>query len=81
MDVCLVAGARPDFVKVAEAYGARGFRITKEEEIVPVLKQAIECKQPVFIDVVVDEYEMVYPWVLAGNPINKMLMSNNCPVN
>ena len=71
----------PDFVKVAEAYGARGFRITKEEEIVPVLKQAIECKQPVFIDVVVDEYEMVYPWVLAGNPINKMLMSNNCPVN
>ena len=71
----------PDFVKVAEAYGARGFRITKEEEIIPVLQQAIECKQPVFIDVVVDEYEMVYPWVLAGNPINKMLMSNNCPVN
>ena len=71
----------PDFVKVAEAYGARGFRITKEEEIIPVLQQAIDCKQPVFIDVVVDEYEMVYPWVLAGNPINKMLMSNNCPIN
>lgn len=71
----------PDFVKVAEAYGARGFRITKEEDIIPVMQQAIECKQPVFIDVVVDEYEMVYPWVLAGNPINKVLLSNNCPIN
>ncbi|CDC21757.1 acetolactate synthase [Clostridium sp. CAG:306] len=71
----------PDFVKVAEAYGARGFRVTKEEEIIPVLQQAIECKQPVFIDFVVDEYEMVYPWVLAGNPLNKVLLSNDCPIN
>lgn len=70
----------PDFVKVAEAYGARGFRVTKEEEIIPVLKEAIECKQPVFIDFIVDEYEMVYPWVLAGNPLNKVLLSNDCPV-
>ena len=71
----------PDFVKVAEAYGARGFRVTEEEEIIPVLQQAIECKQPVFIDFVVDEYEMVYPWVLAGNPLNKVLLSNDCPIN
>ncbi len=71
----------PDFVKVAEAYGARGFRVTKEEEIIPVLKQAVECKQPVFIDFVVEECEMVYPWVLAGNPINKVLLSNDCPIN
>ena len=71
----------PDFVKVAEAYGAKGFRITREEEIVPTLKEAIECKKPVFIDVVVEECEMVYPWVLAGNPLNKVLLSNDCPIN
>ena len=71
----------PDFVKVAEAYGARGFRVTKEEEIIPVLQQAIECREPVFIDFVVEECEMVYPWVLAGNPLNKILMSNDCPIN
>lgn len=71
----------PDFVKVAEAYGAVGYRVTKEEEIVPVLQQAIECKKPVFIDFVVEECEMVYPWVLAGNPINKVLLSNDCPIN
>lgn len=67
----------PDFVKVAEAYGAKGFRVTKEEEIIPVLKEAIECRQPVFIDFVVEPCEMVYPWVLAGNPLNKTLLSNN----
>jgi len=71
----------PDFVKVAEAYGAKGFRVTKEEEIIPVLQQAIECKEPVFIDFIVEECEMVYPWVLAGNPLNKVLLSNDCPVN
>ena len=71
----------PDFVKVAEAYGAAGFRVTKEEEIIPVLEQAVACKKPVFIDFVVEEFEMVYPWVLAGNPLNKILLSNDSPVN
>lgn len=71
----------PDFVKVAEAYGAKGFRVTKEEDIIPVLQQAIECREPVFIDFVVEECEMVYPWVLAGNPLNKVLLSNDCPIN
>ncbi len=66
----------PDFVKLAEAYGALGFRVEKEEDIIPVLQQAIEVRRPVFIDFVVEPFEMVYPWVLAGNPINKILMSN-----
>ena len=66
----------PDFVKLAEAYGALGFRVEKEEDIVPVLQQAIEARRPVFIDFVVEPFEMVYPWVLAGNPINKVLLSN-----
>lgn len=71
----------PDFVKVAEAYGAVGFRVTKEEDIIPVLQQAVECKKPVLIDFVVEEFEMVYPWVLAGNPLNKVLLSNDSPIN
>lgn len=71
----------PDFVKVAQAYGARGYRITKEEEIIPVLQEAIECREPVFIDCVVEECEMVYPWVLAGDPLNKVILSNDCPIN
>ncbi len=70
----------PDFVKVAEAYGAMGIRVTKEEEIIPALEKAIESKRPVFIDFIVEEFEMVYPWVLAGNPINKVLLSNDSPI-
>jgi acetolactate synthase-1/2/3 large subunit len=55
----------PDFVKVAEAYGALGYRVEKEEDIEPVLKQAIEARKPVVIDFIVEPFEMVYPWVLA----------------
>ncbi len=68
----------PDFVKVAEAYGAKGIRVTKEEEIVPALNEAMEANCPVFIDFVVEPMEMVYPWVLAGKPIDKVLLSNEC---
>lgn len=71
----------PDFVKVAEAYGALGYRVTQENEIIPTLQKAIEAKKPVFIDFIVEECEMVYPWVLAGNPLNKVLLSNDCPIN
>ncbi len=66
----------PDFVKVAEAYGALGFRVEKEEDIAPTIQKAIEARRPVFIDFVVEPFEMVYPWVLAGDPINKIIMSN-----
>ncbi|MDD3593393.1 MAG: biosynthetic-type acetolactate synthase large subunit [Candidatus Gastranaerophilales bacterium] len=68
----------PDFLKLAEAYGAMGIRVTREEEIEPAIKKALEHKGPVFVDFVVEPFEMVYPWVLAGNPINKVLLSNDC---
>jgi acetolactate synthase-1/2/3 large subunit len=67
----------PDFVKVAEAYGAKGIRVEKKEEIIPALKEAIEYQGPVFLDFIVEPFEMVYPWVLAGAPINKMILSRN----
>ena len=66
----------PDFVKLAEAYGAKGIRVTKEDEIEPALKKAIETEGPVFIDFVVEPLESVYPWVLAGDPIHKVMLSD-----
>ena len=63
----------PDFVKLAESYGALGIRVEKEEEIIPALKQAIEYDGPVMIDFVCESFEMVYPWVLAGKPIIQYL--------
>ncbi len=65
----------PDFVKLAQSYGALGLRVEKEEEIIPTLKEAIEFSGPVMIDFVCENFEMVYPWVLAGEPIDKVLLS------
>ena len=65
----------PDFVKLAQSYGALGLRVEKEEEIIPALKQAIEYDGPVLIDFICENFEMVYPWVLAGQPIDKVLLS------
>lgn len=65
----------PDFVKLAQSYGALGLRVEKEEEIFPALKQAIDFDGPVMIDFVCENFEMVYPWVLAGQPIDKVLLS------
>jgi acetolactate synthase-1/2/3 large subunit len=66
-------GSVPDFVKVAEAYGAAGLRATKPEEVVPVLKEAMKIKRTVFMDFVVARYEKVYPMVPAGASINEMI--------
>lgn len=65
----------PDFVKLAQSYGALGLRVEKEEEIIPALKQAVDFDGPVMIDFVCENFEMVYPWVLAGQPIDKVLLS------
>ena len=66
----------PDYVKLAEAYGVLGIRVTKEEEIEPALEKAIAYDGPVILDFVVEPFEMVYPWVLAGKPLNEVLLSN-----
>ncbi|MBN2332841.1 MAG: biosynthetic-type acetolactate synthase large subunit [Deltaproteobacteria bacterium] len=64
----------PDFVKLAEAYGAVGLRATRPAEVVPVLEQAFAVDKPVLVDVVVAKEENVYPMVPAGQPISKMLL-------
>jgi acetolactate synthase I/II/III large subunit len=63
----------PDFVKVAEAYGAVGFRATKPGEVEPVLKEAFRIKKTVVMDFNVHWKEKVYPMVPAGAPIDQML--------
>jgi acetolactate synthase-1/2/3 large subunit len=64
----------PDFVKLAEAYGAAGFRATKPSEVEDVLKKGFATPGPVFIDIHTDPNELVYPMVPAGAPLTKMLL-------
>lgn len=64
----------PDFVKLAEAYGAVGIRVKDKHEVRPAIEKAISIDKPVFIDFIVEEEENVFPMVPAGEAINKMIM-------
>jgi acetolactate synthase-1/2/3 large subunit len=63
----------PDFVKVAEAYGARGLRVTEPKDVHDALQEMIRADGPVFLDAVVEPEENVFPIVPAGEAINRMI--------
>jgi len=76
--VCNTRGGKcpeyvPDFVKVAEAYGAMGLRVRKETEVVPVLKKAFQTRMPVVVEFVVAHEENVFPMVPAGASMKEMI--------
>ena len=64
----------PDFVKLAEAFGAVGLRASKPQEVEAVLKEGLAISEPVIMDFKVDREESVYPMVPAGAPITEMLL-------
>lgn len=66
--------AQPDFVKLAEAYGAEGYRIEKPEDLMTELEKALSTPNPAFIDVRVEREENVYPIVPAGAALDEMLL-------
>ena len=61
-----------DFVKLAEALGAVGMRVTKKEEVAPALEKAISLGRPVVIDCIIDADDKVFPMVAAGAPIEEV---------
>lgn len=63
----------PNFVKIAEAYGATGFLIEKKEDVTPVLKKSLEIDGPVVMDFKTVQDENVYPMVPAGEAIHRMI--------
>lgn len=65
---------QPDFVKLAEAYGAEGIRISTEEELIEKLPQALQSPHTTIIDVRVEAEENVYPMVPAGAALDEMLL-------
>jgi len=64
----------PDFVRVAEAYGAKGLRAANEQEATAAIGQAMAEKGPVLIDFTVDPEENVYPMVAPNRPINEIII-------
>jgi acetolactate synthase-1/2/3 large subunit len=63
----------PDFVKLADAYGIKGVRVTETADVEKVLKQAIEDREPILIDFVIAREENVFPMVAPGASIDEML--------
>ena len=58
-----------DFVKLAEAMGAKAYRVTRQEDLKPVLEEAIALKAPVLIECQINCDDKVYPMVSPGTPI------------
>ena len=63
----------PDFVKLAQAYGITGIRVTKKEEVADAVSQAMETTGPVIVDFVVKGDENVYPMIPAGQSVQEMM--------
>ena len=60
-----------DYVKLAEAMGATGYRATTKEEFAEVFAKALKASEPVLIDCVIDCDDKVWPMVAPGAPINE----------
>ena len=66
----------PDFVKLAEAYGAVGLRASKVSEVDDVIREAMAVDKPVLIDVPVYQYENCYPMIPAGGCNHEMILTD-----
>ncbi len=64
----------PDFVKLADAFGALGLRASKPEEVETVLAEGLSSPQTAIMEFLVEQTECVYPMVPAGSPITEMLL-------
>lgn len=64
----------PDFIKLAESYGALGIRVTKKEEILPALLAARDAGKPAVIEFVIDPDDLVYPMMQPGGTLKDLIM-------
>ena len=63
----------PDFVKLAEAFGIYGARVTEKSEVMPTIKEAMAFDGPAVVDFVVEQEENVYPMIPAGMSVGQMI--------
>ena len=68
-----VYSANPDFVRLAEAYGIPGIRVTEKNDVNAAIQQAMEIPGPVVVDFIVKEDENVYPMIPAGESVHEMM--------
>lgn len=64
----------PDFMKLAEAMGVKGIRISTQEQMKQGVKEFLECKEPVLLEVIVDKKVPVLPMVPGGNALDDFIV-------
>ena len=64
----------PDFVKLAEAYGIAGYRVTNQDEFEAAFQAALDSRKPAVIDCMIDKDAKVHPMVNGGDPSTKFLL-------
>ena len=63
----------PDFVKIADAYGITGIRVTDKAQVAAAIQQAMDTPGPVIVDFIVKQDEHVFPMIPAGESVNEMM--------
>jgi acetolactate synthase-1/2/3 large subunit len=66
----------PDFVKLAESFGAKGIKITRPDKLEETLKEGLYTEGVVLMEIVVDCEEMVYPMIAPGGAMNEMILED-----
>jgi len=69
--------ANPDFVKLAEAYGMKGIRVTKQDELETAISEANAYDGPVIVDFVIEKVDDLYPMIPAGQSIEELIEEPN----
>ena len=67
----------PDFVKLAEAYGIKGIRVSKQDELESAINEANNHDGPVVVDFVIEKVDDVYPMIPAGQSIEELIEEPN----
>ncbi len=71
----------PDFVKLAEAFGAKGIQCSDPADLDDAIMEMLEYDGPVIFDCLVEKHENCYPMILSGDPHNKMMMGDATGTN
>lgn len=68
----------PDFVEIAKAYGISGEDVVTRDDLAPAVERMLADDKPYLLNVQIDETDMVFPMIPAGQPVDKVLLSPDC---
>lgn len=68
---------RTDFVKLAESFGAKGYRVSDNDNLEEILENSLGLNRPVLIEYIINEDKKVFPMVASGEPISNIMVEED----